>query len=213
MTTEAQGQGTGAPDANTESKQQNETELSNRDVKSHPLFQKLATDYSAAAKRLEALEAAENARQAKAAEDAKDYEKAAQLKADAAVAEARRAWEAEQSKANKFSEAKFQLVKSGFKNEKFIKGLLADFDPEKQNPEEFAKAAASDKENALFLDSITGKKPASNPDPQHPPAGRQGRLTDEEIENLKKSSKPEERAAAYAAARLQWIEENKGKAV
>jgi hypothetical protein len=187
---------------------------SNRDVKNHPLFQKMASEYSEMKKRFDAIDAAEAERAQKAAEAEKNYAEATRIAVEKALKDAKETWTAEQATKDARSEARFQLVKAGFKNDKFIKGLLDDFDPTKSSAEDFAKSAASDKENALFLEVVAPtKKPGNNPDPPAPPTGNKKQLTDEEIVALRESKKAEDRAAAHAAGRLKWLEENKGKAV
>jgi predicted DNA binding CopG/RHH family protein len=186
---------------------------SNRDVKNHPLFQKMASEYSEMKKRFDAIDAAEAERAQKAAEAEKDYAKATQLAVDKALKAAKDEWAAEQAIKDARAEARFQLVKAGFKNDKFIRGLLDDFDSTKGSAEEFAKAAAADKENAMFLEVPVSKKSGTNPDPPAPPAGQKKRMSDEEIVRLSASEKAEERRAAHLAARMKWIEENQGKAI
>lgn len=212
MPEEKQAQGTGAPDAGSQQQQQqSEPDLSNRDVKAHPLFQKLTQEISELRKFKETADAAAAEQARKAAEAEKDYAKATQLAVDKALSDARRTWDAEQATKDARSEARYQLMKVGFKNEKFITGLLADFDPAKSSAEDFAKAAAADKENADFLSSA---KPApKNPDPQNPTIGTRGKLSDDEIQKLRESQKPEDRAKAFAESRAKWIAENQGKAV
>jgi hypothetical protein len=187
---------------------------SNRDVKNHPLFQQMTQQLAELKRFKDAQDAAEAERAQKAAEAEKNYAEATRIAVEKALKDAKDAWTAEQATKDARSEARFQLVKVGFKNDKFIKGLLDDFDPAKASAEEFAKVAASDKENALFLEAAApAKKPGTNPDPPAPPTGNKKQLTDEEIVALRESKKAEDRAAAHAAGRLKWLEENKGKAV
>jgi hypothetical protein len=188
---------------------------SNRDVKNHPLFQQMTQQIADLKRFKDTQDAAEAERAQKNAEAEKDYAKATQLAVDNAKAELRKQLEAEQAIKDARAEARFQLVKAGFKNDKFIRGLLDDFDPAKSSADEFAKSAAADKENAMFLEVQTSstKKQAANPDPPAPPAGQKKRLSDEEIARLSASEKAEERRAAHLAARMKWVEENQGKAI
>jgi hypothetical protein len=187
--------------------------LSNADVKAHPLFKKLTSELAAERKsskedraRLEALEKAENERQTKAAEKKGDYEKATQKRIDEAVNDARKQWEVEQSVNDKKAEAKLQLVKSGFKNEKFLRGALADFDPEKHTAEDFVKAIAEDESNKPFLDTGKGTT-GGKPDPHPTPRSGSKLLTPAEIQALRESGKPEDIARANDAAEALWVAE------
>jgi len=204
----------GTPPANDQDTDNNtDSTPSNRDVKNHPLFQQMTQQVAELKKFKDTQDAAESARAQEAAEAEQDYAKATQLAVETAKTELRKQIEAEQAVKDAKAEARFQLVKAGFKNDKFIKGLLDDFDPAKMSADEFAKAAADDKENVLFLDMPTGKKPAANPDPPAPPAGQKKRLSDDEIAKLSESEKAEERRQSHLAARMKWVEENTGKAI
>ena len=202
------------PSGDQNNNNQDDSTPSNRDVKNHPLFLQMTQQIAELKKFKDAQDAAEAERAQKTAEAEKNYAEATRIAVEKALKDAKETWTAEQAVKDARAEARFQLVKVGFKNDKFIKGLLDDFDPSKSSAEEFAKAASSDKENAMFLEAVAPvKKPGTPPDPPTPPVGQQRRLSDEEIARLRESSKPEERAAAHAAARAAWVEANKGKAV
>lgn len=198
-------QGTGAS-----GDQDKDKGLSNADVKAHPLFQKLTQELAderkaskTVMKRLEALEAADNERKTKALEAEKDYESAAQKRADKAVADAKKEWEATASADAAKAEAKLQLVKAGFKNERFLKGALADFDFENQTAEEFAKAIAEDDSNKQFLESASKAQKKPDPYPTHQSGAHI--MTPAEIEAARNSGKPEEIARANDAAEALWV--------
>ena len=187
--------------------------LSNSDWKAHPLTKKVTQELAeerkatkAMKERLDALEAAENERQTKTAERKEDYEKAMEKRLEKARKEEREKWDAEQSVKDKRAEAKLQLVKAGFKNERFLRGALEDFDPAKQTAEEFAKAMSEDETNKQFLESQ--KTPPKNPDPH--PAAKNGKtlMTPAEIQALRATGKPEDAKIADAAADALWIANN-----
>ena len=187
--------------------------LSNSDVKAHPLFQKVTKELAeerkankAIQERLDALETAENKRQTKAAEAKKDYQEALDKRIDQAKKDARKEWDAEQAIKDKKAEAKLHLVKAGFKNERFLRGALSDFDPEKQTAEEFAKSLVEDDSNKPFLD--TGKGLGKNPDPHPTPRSGSKLLTPAEIQALRESGKPEDINRANDAAEALWVANN-----
>jgi hypothetical protein len=195
----------------------NDNDDSNLDdnVRHHPVFKamrdNLINDLNKERKakdsiqeRLDALEAAESERTAKQLESKKKYDEALEKRINQAKSDARKEWEAEQAVKDQLAEAKLQLVKLGFKNERFIKGALADFDHEKQTAEDFAKALAEDESNKPFLD--TGKAGAGgNPDPYPTPRSGSKLLTPVEIQALRASGKPEDIARANAAAEALWV--------
>ena len=189
------------------------TPLSNSDVKAHPLFKKLTQELAeerkankATLERLDALETAENRRATKAAEAKKDYQEALDKRIDQAKKDARKEWDAEQAIKDKRAAAKLELVKAGFKNERFLKGALSDFDPGNQTAEEFAKSLMEDDSNKPFLD--TGKGPGKPPDPHPTPRSGSKLLTPAEIQALRASSNPDDRTRADDAAEALWLANN-----
>ena len=155
-------------------------------------------------KRLDELESAESKRQTKAAERKEDYEKATQQRIDQAMKDARKQWDADQAIRDKRADAKLHLVKAGFKNEKWLRGALADFDHENQTAEEFAKSQINDESNKPFLETAS-KGPGGNPDPHPTPKNATGLLTPAEIQALRASGKPEDAARADEAAEALWV--------
>lgn len=190
----------------TDAKEQNEQfgDLSNRDVKNHSLFKKITSQLGEATKELESFRAKEAERERKSAERKADYETATKITVEKAIKEAREKWEAEQSILSKRAEAKLQLVKAGFKNEALIKGLLADFDHDSMTAEDFAKAAAESEENKPFLASSSSYSGRPNPDTQSLNSSKIKTLTDAEIEQLRKTGNPEDKAKAHKALLDGW---------
>ena len=197
-------------DTGTSGEEDKGSNISNNDVKGHPLFKKLTQELSSERKinseiseRLAILEKAESEREAKKLETKKKYDEALEKRIEQAQKEAREKWEAEQSVKDKIAEARLQLVKAGFKNEKFVKGALADFDPSKTSAEEFAKSILDDESNKPFLDA--GKGSGHTPDPHPTPRSGSKLLTPAEIQTLRESGDAKDIARANQAARALWV--------
>lgn len=181
-----------------------EPELSNRDVKAHPLFRDLAQQFAAMRKEFEALQSEKTEREAKKLEQEKNYEEALKTRTEKAVADARKEWDKERLLSDSKKDAEIELARSGFKNKAHVKGLLIDFDPEKASVEDFVKGVLEDKSNAPYLETATERKP--NPDVQTPPSKDSSRMTKEQIIAARQSGKPEEVKKANDAAFQNWVE-------
>lgn len=191
-------------------------EISNAEVKAHPLFVGLTKELAAEREsrkaemaelkeRLGAFETAETERKTKQLESKKKYEEATQARIDQALDAARKEWEQQAITDQKISDAKLALVKAGFSNDAFIKGVLTDFDPSKDDAAKFAESVAADEGNKAFL------KPASKKNDPHPPAPAPGGvLTPAEIQALRETGKPEDALKADEAAMTAWTESNRG---
>jgi hypothetical protein len=188
--------------------QNNEPKISNSDVKAHPLFQSVTSQMADLKKRLESFESAENDRRTKALEDEQQYEEAAKLRAEQAVEAARSEWESERNKADAMSKAELELVRLGFSNKAFVKGLLADFDPSTMNADDFAKSAYDNDDNKPFLTGAQ-KQPRPKGDTPPPPNSSMKRLSPEQLRTLQNSDKSEDRKRANAYALENWIRDGK----
>ena len=180
-----------------------ETEITNKQVKSHPLFQQLAQQVAELTKkddeRIKADEQARVEKEARKLEEKQQYEQATQLKIDEAVKKAVEESDARHAADLKRSEAKIELVRLGFANEKFLKGALTDFDPA-QEAAEFAKSIFEDEANKPFLNAAGGTKPKP-PDPHDPPIGSSGEISKEKLLAMRNSSDPEERKKSFEITR------------
>jgi len=127
------------------------TEHSNNDVKSSPLFQKLASELAeikrADAERLQLEQAAKKEAETKQLEAQGKYEEALKM----------REQEIENIKSQHQKEItqrdlKNELLTAGFTNQVFIKGAIAEY--EEGDISEYARQLASDESNKPFLGAI-----------------------------------------------------------
>ena len=180
-----------------------ETEITNKQVKSHPLFLQLTQQVAELTQkdeeRSKSDEQARIEKEAKKLEEKQQYEQATQLKIDEAVKKAVEESDARHAAEQKCSEAKIELVRLGFSNEKFLKGALADFDPA-QEAAEFAKSIFEDEANKPFLNAAGGTKP-KRPDPPDAPIGSSGEISKEKLLAMRNSSDPAERKKSFEITR------------
>ena len=180
-----------------------EPEITNAMVKAHPLFQQLTQQIAELTKKDEkrnkADEQARIEKEARKLEEKQQYEQATQLKIDEAVKKAVEESDARHAAEQKRSEAKIELVRLGFANEKFLTGALADFDPA-QEAAEFAKSIFEDEANKPFLNAAGGTKPKP-PDPHDAPIGSSGEISKEKLLAMLNSSDPEERKKSFEITR------------
>jgi len=180
-------------------------ELSNREVKAHPLFRELTQQFATMRKEFEALQSEKTEREAKKLEQEKNYEEALKTRTEKAVADARKAWDKERLISDSKKDAEIELARSGFKNKAHVRGLLFDFDPEKSTVEDFVKGVLEDKSHAPYLETSTGK-PRPNPDVPTPHSKDSSRMTKEQIISARQSGKPEDVKKANEAAFRNWVE-------
>ena len=188
-------------------KTKTEPEITNAQVKAHPLFlnvtQQLSELQSWKEQQEDAQKKADLDSETKKLEEAKQYETATQKKVDAAVAAAKKEAKTEFDAELKRRDAKIELIRMGFKNETFLKGALAEYDG-KQEISEFAKAVFENDVNKPFLDAAEGK-PKPPPDPNAPPTGSIATLSPDQIKEMRNSDDPKERQKAHAYVADQWV--------
>ena len=184
-----------------------EPEITNAQVKAHPLFQNLTQQLSELQswkeQQEDARKKAELDSETKKLEEAKQYETATQKKVDAAVTAAKKEAKTEFDAELKRRDAKIELVRMGFKNETFLKGALAEYDG-KQETAEFAKAVFEDDANKPFLDAASSK-PKPPPDPNAPPSGTMATLSPDQLKEMRNSDDPKERQKAHTYVAEQWV--------
>jgi hypothetical protein len=168
--------------------------ISNQDLKSNPVFQKVTTELAQLrqekadrdAQEQEAKDAAER----KKLEDAGKYEEAIALR-DAQLKE----------QADKHAkdilqrDLKLELINNNFTNKTFIKGAITSFDGEPDTIGDYVKELAALEENKIFINDGKAKR---NPLPETPPAGGSvGAMSVEEARiKAKQSEDPKVKAAA-----------------
>lgn len=176
---------TNTPDVETQST------LSNADVKSSPLFQKLANKLAEFQRKEEERTAAE----AQAAADAE-----AKRLADAGRLEEVQELHKKQLEDLQGQHAKkllsmsveSELVKAGFSNTKFLAGSVLQYNAEEDgSPEEYAKKLAEDDANKALL-AGTNRQVLTPPQKQ-PVSGSKGSYTVDQIRAMQKSDNPEDR--------------------
>lgn len=139
--------------------------ISNADLKAHPVFQKLTSQVAAyeraeQERREEAAKAAQEA-EIKALEDQKRYDEVIKLK-DQEI----------QATVEKFQNElltlnlKNELVKAGFHNDHFVKGVVSDFQGTQEEIDSYVQSVLNDEKNKPFLASSQNQQsyvPPSTP--------------------------------------------------
>lgn len=167
-------------------------ELSNGEVKSHPLFQKLTEQLSEyQRKEQEARENEERSRkeaELKKAEEEQNWKKLIEL----------REQELEQTKSHyekKFLDMQLEnAISKEFNNSVFIKGAMAGFTGSPDDIAEYVASLREMPENAVFLN--TQQTQPNIPSPPNTPKVTGGVINEGKVLAMEKSSDPQERAKA-----------------
>ena len=177
----------------TEIQEPQEPELSNSDVKKHPLFQKLTEQLGQfqreAAERAAAEEKAAREHEMKKAEEEQRWQDALRM----------REQELEETKAKYEKDMRdrdlaFELSRAGFNNDVFIKGAMASYNPDAGSIGEYVQNLANDEANKVFL----GNQQAPRANPPSTPSVTGGSFTTEQLRAMRDSDDPEVRAKRRA---------------
>lgn len=191
---------TAAPEQDAAPTETPNTELSNRDVKDSPLFQKLAAKLGA----YEAQEAERLEKEANATKQAEQDRLAAEGNYKAALELKDAEYKQAQETFNKQileRDLKTELYKQGFDNDMFIAGAVNSFNGEAGNISEFVTGLASNDANKMFLNNANARTPL-------PPTGNTnvtGNTVDiAKVRELTKSNDPNVRKSAQQAIADYW---------
>jgi hypothetical protein len=165
--------------------------VTNSEVKNHPLFAKLTADLAEKERRLQIIEdekkRAEQEAEIKKAESEADYKKALELRDQQLKAEKEKYEKEIQSR-----DIQTELIKLGFKNSKFLRGCVADYDG-KTPIGDYVKLLAE--ENKDLLDSVVR---TVIPAPNTPNAqGTNNTYSLDQLKEMEKSKDPKQRQIVY----------------
>jgi hypothetical protein len=168
--------------------------ISNAELKSNPVFQKMASELGRLQKAEADRTAADTAAKQKAEQDALtakgDFEAAMKLK-DTQLADIQK----NHAKELLERDLKLELSNTGFRNEMFVNGAVGSFTGESAGIADYVKELAAKEENKGFLGTATEKR-GTLPEPNKPGSPTPTMSVDEARRLSKESEDPKVRQSA-----------------
>lgn len=177
--------------------------ISNRDIKSNPVFQKLTAELSQYKQREAEREQQKADSIAKAEQEALiakgDFEAALKMR-DEQLASEKTKFESELLK----RDLKAELYNAGFKNDMFVNGAIGTYNGDSDGVKDFVAQLASDESNAALLGAVAPKREVL--DPSGKLSISSGSMSEEKIRQIAKTGATPEIRSEARMALLKLIE-------